>query len=72
MIGIVTGGGYVAFEFRPIFASDKMKWAKIVIKTKLVDSVGEYGIAFTTRKEICVFWGHEMHFRDPFNLFKKC
>ena len=72
MIGIVTGEEYIAFEFRPIFASNKMKWAKLVINTKILDGNGEYGIAFTSRFEVCVFWGNEMSFRNPFKLFKKC
>ena len=72
MIGIVTGEEYIAFEFRPIFASQKMKWAKIVINTKLGKANGEYGIAFTTRWELCIFNGLEMHFRNPFNFFRRC
>lgn len=72
MIGIATGEEYIALEFSPIFASDKMKWAKVVIKTRLVNKTGEYGFAFTSRKEICIYWGLEMHFRNPLKFFRKC
>lgn len=68
MIGLVSSEDYTALEFRPIFASNKMQWAKIVINKPLPEKYwGEWGLAFTKQKRICIFKGLEMTFKNiPF------
>ena len=63
MIGIVCGEDWVAFEFMPIFASDKFKWAKVVINKKVKSKYwGEWGFAFAKNYELCLYKGNEMSF----------
>jgi hypothetical protein len=72
MIGFVCGEDWTAFEFRPIFASNKMKWAAIVINKPVPDKYwGEWGFAFTRRGDICVFKGNEMRYKRPLNWIKR-
>ena len=72
MIGIVCGEDWTAIEFRPVFASDKMKWAAIVINKPVPDKYwGEWGFAFRKWNEIVVYSGLEMSFKKPFGFIKR-
>ena len=76
MIGFVVGESYIALEFRPIFASEKMKWASLVLKKRMPSKYwGEWGYALSRQGEICVFKGQEMYFKETYGfidrLFKK-
>lgn len=68
MIGIVGNDDWTAIEFRPIFASKKMRWAALVINKGLLPDKyqGEWGFAFRKWNEIVVYKGLEMHFVKPF------
>lgn len=69
MIGIVGNDDWTAIEFRPFFASDKMKWATLVIEKGLLPDKwqGEWGFAFKSWNKIVVYKGLEMHFVNLFN-----
>ena len=63
MIGFVCGENWTAVEFRPFFASSKMRWATICINKSLPDKYwGEWGFAFKGCKSIVIYSGNEIRF----------
>ncbi|MEE8299470.1 MAG: hypothetical protein V3R67_08850 [Thermodesulfobacteriota bacterium] len=72
MIGIYADEDLTAIEFRPMFGSSKMGWARIIIRKPLPDKYwGEWGFAVCSDFEICIYKKNEMRFVAPFAFFRK-